>query len=312
MATQNKNRFSGLANYLLFIEEHYNLHVCVKDLCGFVAINKELDTVLQPFLAHTNNFCMYIKHDKSIYHRCLAMIKKMREKSERTHNTYFGMCHAGLGEYVTPIVSRGVVIGTLNAGFFDVGRKRSNHCISRVCRASSQLEEAHALELFESNISEPFIDPNELIPIMEMLADYLALSYENLLDTHDASEHVHRHNTSEDTILSHAGKYIRQNFIHPISISELAESCHCSESYISRIFKKRTNVNITTYINKVRIEASKDFLTRTDSAIADVASNVGFCDPNYYSRVFNKLMGISPREYRRRFSEASTDKLDFF
>lgn len=87
------------------------------------------------------------------------------------------------------------------------------------------------------------------------------------------------------------------------TLTELASFCHCSESYLSRIFKKRTGVNINIYVNKVRVEQSKNLLTRSHDSIADISSSVGFCDPNYFSRVFSQIIGISPTEFRRRFQE---------
>ena len=84
-------------------------------------------------------------------------------------------------------------------------------------------------------------------------------------------------------------------------MEELADFCHCSQSHLSHIFKRRIQVNVNTYINKVRIEASKNFLVETDISIGDIAFHVGFNDSNYYTRVFTQLVSISPREYRRRF-----------
>jgi AraC-like DNA-binding protein len=84
-------------------------------------------------------------------------------------------------------------------------------------------------------------------------------------------------------------------------VAEIAAFCFCSESYLSRIFKKRTGVNINVYINKIRAETAKDYLTNTFDSIADIAMNVGFSDPNYFSRVFANLIGCPPTEFRRRF-----------
>ena len=111
------------------------------------------------------------------------------------------------------------------------------------------------------------------------------------------------HNSSEDTILSHALEYIRSNITNSITITELADFCHCSESYISRIFKKRTGVNINLYINKMRIEAAKNHLLLSHESMADIAAAVVFNDPNYFSSIFSQIIGISPTEFRRRFHQ---------
>lgn len=293
------SRYARIADYFAFAEKEYNIHICIKDYCGFIPVNKELDEALQPYLVHTNAFCMYIKSEKAVYHRCLTMIRKMNHRCQRKCATFFGMCHAGLYEYVTPIVSGGSVIGTINIGFFPGDERLSLHRIRHVCRESQTLREEDAIRLFYQSISAPRISPEALIPAMELIAEYLSMTYDTMQSTHRSG--THRYNSMENTILSHASEYIRQNFLNHISIAELADFCHCSESHLSHIFKRRMNVNINTYINKVRVEASKNFLVDSDSSIADIAFSVGFNDPNYYSRVFSSLVSISPREYRRRF-----------
>lgn len=155
------------------------------------------------------------------------------------------------------------------------------------------------MKLYHQHIHHASLSPHILIPAMELIAEYLALTYDSIKATHDIS--MRRRSPNEDTILSHAAEYVRQNFTNHISVAELADFCHCSESHLSHIFKKRIHVNINAYINKVRIEASKNFLVDSPVSIADIALNVGFYDPNYYSRVFSQLVGISPSEYRRRF-----------
>ncbi|NLB91639.1 MAG: hypothetical protein GX786_10540, partial [Clostridiales bacterium] len=52
-----KEKYHAIANYLSFLTKEYQLHICIKDFCGFVPINKKLDEALQPFLAHTNEYC---------------------------------------------------------------------------------------------------------------------------------------------------------------------------------------------------------------------------------------------------------------
>ncbi|NLB90367.1 MAG: helix-turn-helix domain-containing protein, partial [Clostridiales bacterium] len=245
---------------------------------------------------------MYIKHDREVYHKCLLMLPHMQEKCLQEGKTFFGVCHGGLGEYVTPISSQGIVLGTVNVGFFLPPENIRNYYIHRLCRRYPVINKNKATALYNQSFSTPSICPDFLLPTMEMLASYLSLSYESMVQTHSKNP-VHRsYPSSEDTILSHACQYIRQNFVRTISVEELAQISHCSESYVSRIFKKRTGININTYINKVRVEASKDFLLKTDLPISAIGESVGFNDPNYYSRVFTQLSSIPPREYRRRFA----------
>lgn len=297
------NSYRCINQYLHFLLENYHIQICIKDFYGFIPINKELDEALQPFLAHTNPFCMYIKSEMSSYHTCLRMIRKMYEKFESGNFEYFyGVCHAGLGEYVIPIRHKNMLLGSINAGFFQTDEKLADWCIRHACKNSAVLSYQTARTLYDCHIASARIAPEELLPQLHLLAEYLGHTYEILEKTHPETATAYRyHNSNEDAILSHAFEYIRLNCLQHISIEDLSKFCHCSVSYLSHIFKKRTSVSINTYINKVRIERSKNYLINSGETIAEIAINTGFNDPNYYSRVFTKIIGISPTEFRKRF-----------
>ena len=294
--------YEKIVSYLTFLRDTHGLQICIKDFCGFIPINKALDEALQPFLAHTNPFCMYLKSDPEHYHICLSMIRLMYNKLTDTRATFFGICHAGLGEYVIPIFCDGMPLGCINAGFFPIAPGRAAHRIARTCKKAPALDADHALALYRQCISAPTIDVQTMLCGLELLAEYLSLTYQTFLRTHGLShQSIRYHISSEDSILSHALEYIRQNASNPIGMEELATFCHCSVSYLSRIFKRRTGINVNMYMNKVRIELAKDNLRRSSQSIAQVAAAVGFNDPSYFSRVFTQIMGIPPTEYRRRF-----------
>ena len=74
--------------------------------------------------------------------------------------------------------------------------------------------------------------------------------------------------------------------------------CSVSESYLSSLFKKETGTTITDYINSTRIRQALILLNTSSLPIGEVASRCGFLDSNYFSRIFKKQLGLSPREYR--------------
>lgn len=298
------SNYQHIAQYLHRLQSRYDVQICIKDFCGFIPINKELDEALRPFLAHTNPYCMYMKSNQAHWWQCLSMIRGMFDKLERKKQTYFGVCHAGLGEYVVPIYSGETLLGSVNAGFFPVNPRKLERRICRSCSQEPALDPEEAKKLYRSCIHAPAIDPEDLLPGLELVAEYLGQTYQILQRTHAAPESTVRYYTSsEDTILSHAMEYIRHNTASRIAVSELAAFCHCSESYLSRIFKRRTGVNINVYVNKVRVEQAKNSLLLSHDSIAEIASRVGFSDPNYFSRVFTQIIGISPTEFRRRFQQ---------
>jgi AraC-like DNA-binding protein/ligand-binding sensor protein len=298
------NTYKHIAEYLRFCIAKYNVQVCVKDFCGFVPINKQLDEALRPYLAHTNPFCMYIKQSQR-YHICLSMMKGMRRRLER-QGEFFGMCHAGLSEYVLPINCDGLLLGAICVGFFQKDWPKAEKRISRAF-AKEPDEAIQAFELYSGSIMTSSVPEDEILVVMRMLAEYLGNTYRMLKSTHadDSKGNARYISSAEDTIIVHATEYIQQNYNTRIKVSDIAGFCHCSESYLSHLFKKRTGVNLNAYINKVRIEFSKNHLILSDDSVASISALVGFDDPNYFSRIFNALMGYPPSEFRRRHREGS-------
>lgn len=297
--------YQKIKNYLSYLHDRHNVQICIKDFCGFIPINKALDEAVRPFLAHTNPFCMYMKSTQEHYRLCLSMIRRMYNKCKKTQEIYFGLCHAGLGEYVVPIYSGNNLIGCINAGFFQVNEARTQARICRACRYIPALDSSEALRLYHEGIQTADADVDSMLIGLELLAEYLGQTYSILQSTHSAPSAARGYlSSSEDTILTHAMEYIRLNTGSHISVRALAQFCHCSESYLSRIFKRRTGVNINVYINKVRIELAKNHLLLSNESISEAAARVGFNDPNYFSRVFTQIIGISPTEFRRRFQSS--------
>ncbi len=246
---------------------------------------------------------MYMKSDRTHWHVCLSMIRGIYSKCSQLKTPYFGICHGGLGEYVIPIFHTGNLLGSIQAGFFPVKESRAEHRICRTCAVEPALDAEIAKELYHRHIQTPTIAPEELLPGLEMLAEYLAQTYQLPQYAQEKSFSPRRYVSSEDVILTHALEYIRQNFYNKITVAELAEFCHCSETYLSRIFKRHTGVTINVYINKIRLEEAKNYLTTSQHSMAEIAGIVGFGDPNYFSRVFSQMIGISPTEFRRRFKK---------
>ena len=93
--------------------------------------------------------------------------------------------------------------------------------------------------------------------------------------------------------------HIRQNYRYPLSTKQLADAFYVNASYASRCFSIRFNTTITEYISKIRTDHAKILLTTTNAPIGSIALNVGFDDANYFARVFKKIVGMSPLQYRK-------------
>lgn len=104
-----------------------------------------------------------------------------------------------------------------------------------------------------------------------------------------------------NTISQKIINYIELNFSEDISVEKIANYIHVHPSHVMRIFKKEMNATITSYINNKRIEEAKELLAKSKLSVTDISIMVGFSDPQYFSRVFKKLVFMTPKEYRAKF-----------
>ena len=109
---------------------------------------------------------------------------------------------------------------------------------------------------------------------------------------------VSRENSLEYDRIKKILSYIEDNYQNKITLNDIAGHIHLCESECTRLFKRHMNTTLFTFLQEYRIERSLEFL-QSGEPVSTVALNTGFSDPNYYSKVFAKIKGCSPREYRK-------------
>ena len=107
-----------------------------------------------------------------------------------------------------------------------------------------------------------------------------------------------RSNTTKSFVRK-AVEYIWEHYADPdLGIETLCAYLGVSAAYFSTVFKNSTGLSFKEYLNKVRIEESKILLLNTDFSIIDIAIAVGFEDQSYFSKVFKKYTGTTPKQFR--------------
>ena len=107
-----------------------------------------------------------------------------------------------------------------------------------------------------------------------------------------------RENSLEYDRIKKILSYIEENYQNKNTLNDIAGHIHLCESECTRLFKRHMNTTLFAFLQEYRIERSLEFL-QSGEPVSDVALNTGFSDPNYYSKVFAKIKGCSPREYRK-------------
>ena len=83
-----------------------------------------------------------------------------------------------------------------------------------------------------------------------------------------------------------------------ITLEEMAKRVGVSSQYLSKIFKDETGRTFVEYLTTLRINRAKDIIQTSDQPIKQVGIMVGYKDPNYFSRIFRSVVGVSPSDFR--------------
>ena len=101
--------------------------------------------------------------------------------------------------------------------------------------------------------------------------------------------------------IQQAKDYIDHHYMEPeLSLNEVAAHVNLSPSHFSVVFSKEASQTFKEYLTEIRIKKAKELLRTTALRSADIAYQVGYSDPHYFSHVFRKVTGLSPNEFRNR------------
>lgn len=130
------------------------------------------------------------------------------------------------------------------------------------------------------------------------------LSYANMCLYHFVSSFLYddQFNVSQkvqgDDPVEMSISYMQQHLSQLLSLEEIARSVNFSTSHYSALFRKKTGYSPIEYFNHLKVQRACQYLHFTDLRVKEIADKLGFDDPYYFSRLFSKLMGMSPNQYR--------------
>lgn len=101
--------------------------------------------------------------------------------------------------------------------------------------------------------------------------------------------------------------FLQQRYGEYISIDQMATIAGLSSSYFIKQFRKHTNTTPSQYLTQIRIKKASEMLRHTDLSVKDIATRTGYENANYFNKVFRKITGFSPSEFR----ESKISNLDY-
>lgn len=133
--------------------------------------------------------------------------------------------------------------------------------------------------------------------------EFIALTLPYFLSAYLLNERFHDpiDNLAED-ISDQAIRFLKSRIAVPTTLKDIADHVHLSVSHFSSIFHKKTGYSPIEYFNHLKIQHACQLLQFTNQRIFEIALAIGIEDPYYFSRLFSTHMGISPKNYRNRWS----------
>lgn len=101
-------------------------------------------------------------------------------------------------------------------------------------------------------------------------------------------------------IIDQAIDFLKNNVDHVLTLEEIAHQVNLSPSHFSYLFKKKTGFSPVEYFNHLKVQKACQYLLFTNLRIKEIAYELGIEDPYYFSRLFSKIMSISPNAYREK------------
>lgn len=267
-----------IKDYILYLKNECGLSVTLHPL---KKENLIFPSELITFNIHDNSYCVYVKTCSAAQTHCVAQQCKVLNKC--AGGSYTGTCYAGVREYVYPIKDRKEIVG-----FISVSGYRCDDFKSYLARTAERfsLSLDHLVTAYES-LKTPMPEKDSVDTLILPLTAMLELAY-------IASEAL-----QDESWMDGILRYIKQNHTQNITIEQICERFSCSRSKISHTFKSATGKGFREYLTELRLTDAASLLHYSELSVTEIAYSVGFCDSNYFSNVFKKQYGISPKDYRK-------------
>jgi len=143
-------------------------------------------------------------------------------------------------------------------------------------------------------VTDGYIQRAEIAPDRNALL----MLHKEMLKTLTRMVSEKRFNHSDSAFVNRVVEVIEQHLTEPVTVQSIAEELGWNRCYVSSQFKRETGINLSEFINRLKIDEATRLLVTTDRSIANIASLLAFCSPSHFQAIFKKVTGMNPSKYR--------------
>lgn len=243
---------------------------------------------------HENPFCAMMAQKSRSCAACLRLQQELSEKAQNEAQTM--TCELGLCDTAVPVRLGDKLVGFLQTG--QVFRKKpTNAQFERTAKLIAEW----GIEVDHEEMRKAYFDTRVLsakqheavVSLIGIFAQHISMV---------SNQIVVRQENAEPPLIARAKRYIEEKQGEDLTLGEVAKAVNTSTFYFCKMFKKATGLHFTEYVSRVRIEKAKNLLLNPNLRVSEVAFEVGFQSLTHFNRVFKKIVGQSPTEYREQLA----------
>jgi AraC-like DNA-binding protein/ligand-binding sensor protein len=247
--------------------------------------------------AKANPFCTHMAETEAGCRHCLEMQAKL-SAAGADGTTHSATCAAGLTDSVVPVRVGNKLLGFLQTG--QIALKKLTPANFR--RITEFLKKGGAnvdwKTLEKAYFGTRVIERKQyesVLRLLEIFAGHLAIAAEQI-----AMRQMH----AEPPLVSRAREIIEQRSGEELPLTEIARCVHASTFHFCKTFKRATGMTFTQYLSVVRIAKAKRLLSNPQARISEVAFEAGFASITHFNRMFRRVAGQSPTDFRHGIAKA--------
>lgn len=297
---ENENNFKLLQSAIKWLSKDKKFCICIHDLSGVLHGSTALSLSAKDMM-HSVGYCDLAKTSPRGMRYCLKCKSLSIRKALKLKKLSVGQCYMGLTEIIKPVFFHDKPICIIYIGNFFLQEKREQ-MLGRIAKNSSNtgVKSDKLINMLEASqlISEASLE--EYAELAEILSNIILNSLNDMTRLKNKSLSASPVYTgSGHWVIEAMENYINSYYNREIKLSQLANLYFLNPQYLCRLFKTKTGTNFSSYVNRVRISHARRLLSATGDDITDISMQVGFNNVTYFNRLFKKLVGTTPGEYRR-------------